>query len=228
MWLRAADALVIVWWIAAVVAVPWTLLLTWRGWRRDQFEKQKIALAALNGGSLKRMPVRSMPKILIFLLIIVFVFFFVFFWLHALTWLQVINLYASLCILSLFFAAAGVAPYKVPLTVFNFRLAPFSVGEIALRILFLAMGLGGLWWTSTTLFRDLAYPWQVVEGHVDSMRWRARKTVPEFKLTLDRHVHDVTYEVYENVSPGDVIRAEFGAGSGTIFKAELLHRPPPR
>jgi len=118
---RAADALVVLWWIAAVVAVPWMLLLTWRGWRRDQFEKQKIALAALNGGPLKRTPVRSIPKTLIFLLVIVGVFYFVFLFLHAFTWLLVINFFASLMILGLFIAAGGLASFKGSLDAYGIK-----------------------------------------------------------------------------------------------------------
>src|SRR3954467_4185837 len=95
---RVADALVILWWIAAVVALPWTLLFVWRGWRRRQLEKHKIALAALNGGPFNRLSTQSMPTALIFLLGIVGVFSFIFIWIHTITWLQVINFYIEIAL----------------------------------------------------------------------------------------------------------------------------------
>jgi len=115
---------------------------------------------------------------------------------------------AMLCLAVSGYALLGLLNEKTP-ALYKLRL-----------VVFLVLGVIGVWWSTSTLYSDYAEPRLVIEGQVDSVR----EMRSEYFVYIGHEAVKATKPVFERLKSKPYVRVEVGRGSNYIFNIEYLNR----
>jgi len=218
------DQLLVAWWLlAAAVGIPSFILTSWS----HRATQRAAVLSYLRGNPTGRYPVWGamslLPSPIVWILILSYAVLFFgavgLMWMSHWTELLLLNLRAFIVLVGMGIAAMGLRA-----SLFNsINSRTIRRASIVMRPIFILFGaaivIAGLY----ALYEDTALPKLFVQGQINNMTYYyGRGFETKYFVVINGASLRATREVFLRLKTGDRVRAEIGAGSKVIVRAEPI------
>ena len=218
------DSFLVAWWLLAIILFVSGFLLVKR---QRALNRQAAASIALKGGWTGRyappMPEVALPGMLgigaSVLILGWLVGFMALMWMSDWTRLLLLNFQLFMLLFGATCLGVGLSSSASAMVASHRMLLPRSARRPLMILLGLLASIVGLYW----VVGDLAFPKLIAEGRIDSLSHSHSVLMRnEFSIVIDGKRYDTLRDVFLTVGVGDRVRAEVGAGSKTVLRAEQI------